>query len=147
MPQASFRHTAHVEAPTSEVWAALDRPETWNSIPGVERVHQPVIDESGKLRGFSFDTVVGSTTYEGRATPRYRDEGRAVSWDIANSQVRGRIDVEVESANAGTHLTVSLAITSASLLAGMFFGAISRAVTDGFPQMVEDLAGRLGKAE
>lgn len=145
VPTASFRHTVQVEAPPSHVWAAFDLPETWNSIPGVERVHQPVVDEKGRLGGFLFDTVIGGTTYEGEALPAHRDEGRALSWDIANNQIKGRIGVELDAAGTGTGLTVSLEITSVSFLAGMFFGAISNAVGDGFPQMVEDLARKLGK--
>ena len=126
------------------MWAALDQPETWSAIPGVERVRQPVIDDGGRLRGFSFDTVVGGTRYEGKASPRVRDEGRTMSWDIANNQVKGHISVELNEAPMGTNLTVSLEITSASFLSGMFFGAISKAVADGFSQTVDDLAAMLG---
>ncbi len=121
-------------------------PDTWGEISGVERVHQPVIDDEGKLRGFLFDTVVGGTAYEGKASPRHRDEGQAMAWNLANSQVRGLVHIDLSDAGAGTSMTVGLEIESASFMAGMFFGAIANAVGSGFPETVERLAAGLSES-
>ena len=144
MPRESFSHTALTAAPRENVWEALDDPDTWNAIAGVERVHQPVIDEEGRLRGFLFDTVVGGIAYEGRATHHAREEGRLMSWNITNSQVTGQIRVELGEAPDGTLLMVTVDIASAGFLAGMFFNAIAKVVGDGLPETVETLAERLG---
>lgn len=143
MPSESFSHTAITPATRENVWNALDDPDTWNAIAGVERVHQPVIDKEGRLRGFLFDTVVSGIAYEGRATPHAREEGRLMSWNITNSQITGQIRVELSEASDGTLLTVAVDLASASLLAGMFFGAIAKVVGDGLPETVETLAARL----
>lgn len=144
MPSETFSHTATTAASRESVWKALDDPDTWNAISGVERVHQPVIDQEGRLRGFLFDTVVGGIPYEGRATPHAREEGWLMSWNITNSQITGQIRVELGEAQDGTLLTVTVDIASASFLAGMFFGAIAKVVGDGLPETVDTLAARLG---
>lgn len=148
MPSASFSHTVTVAAPRDRVWAALDKPETWNGIAGVDRVHQAVVDEEGKLRGFLFDTMVGGTAYEGKATPHSREEGEAMAWELANSQVKGQIHIDLADAAGGdTRMTVVLEIASAGFMAGMFFSAIANAVGTGFPATVDAMAASLSKNE
>ena len=143
MPRDSFSHSTVVAAPRSEVWAALDLPETWN-IAGVERVREPLIDEQGRLRGFKFDSVVGGVAYEGRATPHTRIEGEAMSWDIVNSQVTGLLHVELEGAADGaTTMSVGIDIQSVGFLSAVFFRAIAKAVQDGLPRAAADLAADL----
>lgn len=143
MPRASFSHSTVATSSRENVWAALDRPDTWNSIAGVDRVHEPIIDGEGRLQGFKFDTVVAGKAYEGLASPRARVEGRAISWDISNSQIRGTINVELSDDPAGTLLDVGVEIESASLLSSMFFGVIAKTVGDGLAQTVEEMAATL----
>ena len=140
MARESFNHSTTVNAPRTAVWAALDLPETWNAVAGVERVHEPVIDDDGKLRGFKFDTVVAGRAYEGIARPHARVEGEAMSWDIANSQIRGLLHVELADADHGTLLNVGIDMEAASMMSRMFFGVIASTVRDGLPRTMEDLA-------
>lgn len=145
MPRESFNHSTIVNASRSTVWATLDRPETWNAVAGVERVHAPVIDSDGKLRGFKFDTVVAGVAYEGVAEPHARIEGESMSWNISNSQIQGLLHVELEDTyNGKTRLNVGIDMRSVSMLSGMFFGAIAATVRNGLPRTVEDLAVQLG---
>lgn len=145
MPKASFSHSSTVSSPREKVWTALDLPETWNSIAGVDRVHEPITDAEGRLLGFKFDTVVAGKAYEGTASPHARVEGETMSWDISNSQIRGVIHVGLSDHFDGTLLDVGVDIESVSMFSSMFFGVISKTVGDGLPRTVEEMASGLAR--
>lgn len=145
MPKASFSHSTVVSSPRQKVWAALDLPETWNSVAGVDRVHEPIIDGEGRLQGFKFDTVVAGKAYEGIAGPHARVEGEAMSWDISNTQIKGLIHVELSDDAGGTLLNVGVDIESVSMFSTMFFGVISNTVGDGLARAVEEMAEGLAQ--
>jgi len=69
VPDQRYQHSATTPAPIHEVWQVLEMPTTWEAIPGVDKVVDPVIDESGSLLGFSFESAVGGRRYNGTATP------------------------------------------------------------------------------
>ena len=140
MPSQTFAHTSTAPAPSGEVWAALDEPATWESIGGVDRVFDPLVDSDGRLRGFSFDTVAAGKKYVGTATPHAREEGRLMSWRIQNSEIRGFTTVALASGGASTTITVTLEVESAGLLSGMFFPVIAAAIGSGLPRAVDGFA-------
>jgi hypothetical protein len=140
VPSASFTHTAYADAPIEVVWESLDRPETWESIGGVDRVFDPLIDSAGRLQGFSFDTVAGGRRYVGTATPHRRVEGHRMAWRIANPEVRGVTSVALASDSERTSITVSLEVESAGLLSGIFFPVITGAIGNGLPKAVDEFA-------
>ena len=140
MPSQTFTASAIAAAPADRVWATLDRPETWASIGGVDRVFDPKIDEHGRLRGFSFDTVAAGKRYVGTASPAARDEGREMAWHIANSEVKGVTTVTLAPQGSTTTITVRLDVESAGLLSAMFFPVIAGAIGNGLPNAVEDFA-------
>lgn len=145
VPSQTFTHTAFTAAGIDEVWAALDRPETWESIGGVDHVFDPRIDGDGKLRGFSFDTVAAGKRYIGEATPGRREEGTLISWNVRNSEIRGETTVALTSAGSGTSIRVTLQVESSSMLAGMFFGVIAGAIGEGLPGAVDEFAADLAE--
>lgn len=140
MPSQTFTHTATAAVPADEVWTSLDRPETWQSIGGVDRVFDPTIDEEGRLLGFSFEIVAGGKKYHGTATPRERDEGRLMAWDVKNPEIRGVTRVRLTSGGASTEVTVTLEVQSASFMSGMFFPVIAGVIGNGLPAAVEEFA-------
>ncbi len=144
VPSQIFTHEARTSAPIEEVWSALDRPETWEAIGGVDRVFDPQRDEQGKLSGFSFDTVAAGKKYVGTATPHERVEGRRMAWRIENTEVRGITTVQLEPADAGTSIAVELRVQSAGLLSSMFFPVIAGAIGNGLPKAVDGFAAGLG---
>lgn len=133
-------------APVDEVWATLDQPSTWESIGGVDRVFDPVIDDEGHLQGFSFDTLAAGKKYVGVATPDQRDEGTLMSWRIKNQEVRGVTKVELEPSNPGTAITVTLEVESAGVLSSVFFPVIARAIGSGLPRAVDEFASGFSSA-
>ena len=124
------------------MWAALDQPDTWNAVAGVDQVHEPIIDSEGRLQGFKFDTLIAGKAYEGIATPHRRVEGEVMAWDIINPHITGVINVELTEVTDGTVLDVGVEMESRSMLSRMFFGSIAKVVRDGLPRTVTDLAAR-----
>ena len=143
MPRQSFTHAATSAADPESVWQALNLPTTWEAIAGVDRVREPVVAVDGSLRGFTFDTIVAGKSYVGTARPRERVEGRTMSWDIANQEVRGVTRVDLESSGSGTLITVTVDVESAGLMSRMFFPVIAATIGKGLPASVEEFAAAL----
>lgn len=140
----TFSHTAHANATVADVWATLDKPETWESIGGVDRVTEPTVDDQGRLRGFSFDVVAAGKPYKGKATPRERVEGELMSWNVQNSEVRGVTSVALSTNGATTEITVTLQVEGKSFMSRMFFPVIAGAIGNGLPRAVDEFAGGFG---
>jgi carbon monoxide dehydrogenase subunit G len=144
VPSQTFTHRSTANVPLEVVWAALERPETWEAIGGADRVFDPRIDEAGRLQGFSFDTMAAGKRYVGSATPRERIDGRRLGWNIQNSEIRGTTTVDVApSANGDTAITVTLEVESAGFLSSMFFPVIAGAIGSGLPRAVDEFAAAL----
>lgn len=139
-----FTHETTTNAPVDEVWEALDRPETWEAVGGVDRVYDPTVDADGRLQGFSFDTRAGGKAYKGTATPHERIEGQKMAWRVENSEVRGITSVEIEPDADQTRIAVRLEVESAGLLSSMFFPIIAGAIGNGLPRAVDEFAAGLG---
>lgn len=140
MPEESFSHTATTSASLDEVWSALNRPQSWEAIPGVDHVLSSSIDSEGRLRGFTFESSVAARKYRGNADPAAWVEGRVMGWDITSSEVKGTIMVEISAANPGTRVKVDLTARSAGMLSSMFFPVIAKAIGSGFPRAVNNFA-------
>jgi hypothetical protein len=143
VPSQSFTHTAVAHAPRPKVWKALDQPETWETIGGVDRVLDPVIDEAGRLRGFDFEIVAGGRRYQGRATPLAREEGELMAWNVVSTEVRGSTTVQLSDDGAGTRIRVTLKVEAAGMLSVLFFPVVAAAVGNGLPGAVESFAASL----
>ena len=144
VPSQIFTHETTTTAPLDEVWAALDRPETWEAVGGVDRVYDPTVDADGRLQGFSFDTRAGGKAYQGTATPHERIEGRKMAWRVENSEVRGVTSIEIESDDDATRIAVRLEVQSVGILSSMFFPIIAGAIGSGLPSAVDEFGASLG---
>ena len=144
MPKETFSHSAISKATRDQAWGALDRPTTWEGIGGVDRVVDPIIDEHGGLRGFSFETMIGGRPYRGTATPRQRVEGSTMSWAIDSSEVRGVTGVDLHDVEEGTLVTVTIEVETAGVLSALFFPVIVTAMKNALPEAVEEFAAGLG---
>ena len=138
MPSQTFQHAATTPASTSSVWTALDLPLTWESVPGVDRVIDPVVDQFGRLRGFQFESAVGGKSYRGQATPAGREEQRLMAWDIRTPEIEGTVTVGLSPSNPGTRVYVSLHVEGTGVLGSLFFPIIASAIGGGFIGTVED---------
>ena len=145
VPRRTFSHTVEIDAAREGVWAALQRPETWQAIGGVDKVHDAVIDKEGRLEGFAFEATAAGQTYPGLATPDAREEGRVIAWAIGTPEVEGVIRVELDESKGGTPCTVTIELESRTIISAVLFPAIASAIGSGLPQAVESFARGLGK--
>lgn len=143
MPRQTFQHAATTAAPIAEAWEALDRPDTWESVPGVDRVIDPIVDHDGRLRGFSFETAVAGRTYRGTATPSGREEERLIAWDIETPELTLSVMVALSELEDGTRVYVKLDLETAGLLSAVFFPAIVSAIGNSFADTVDSFASGL----
>lgn len=144
MPSQTFRATATTSGTIASAWQALQRPETWEGIAGVETVHGAVHDADGNLTRFAFAASVGGVRYPGTSDVTISDEPDHIRLELTTSEVIATIDVHLRTVADTTTLTVDLAVRSRSLLAGMFFPAIADSIGRGLPATTEDFASRLG---
>ena len=144
MPKDTFTHSATTAAPRTEVWAAREKPETWEAIGGVDRVTDSISDEEGRLQRFSFESAAGGMKYVGKATPHTREHERIMAWKVATSEMRGIATVELFDADQGTRVDATLQVESSGVLSTMFFPVIAAAIGAGFPKAVDEFAESLG---
>lgn len=142
MPNQTFQHASTTPATIASVWTALDQPHTWEAVPGVDRVLDPIVDPLGRLEGFSFESSVGGRRYRGEATPAGREEERLIAWDIRTSEITGKVTVGLSPSDDGTRVYVSLHIEGTGVLGSLFFPVIATAIGGGFTGTVEDFVDR-----
>lgn len=143
MPDQAFQHSVTTSTGVDTVWKALDQPATWEAIPGVDRVTDPLIDDAGRLQGFAFESFVGGKRYVGQASPAGREEGGLMAWDIVTSEIRGRVTVDLEPVDEGTRVGVGLRVEGVGLMGSLFFPVIASAIGSGYAATVEQFVGSL----
>ncbi len=124
----------------------MNDPKSWESIPGVDRILESVVDQEDQLQGFSFESLAAGKRYLGRAIPAGREPEKMMAWDIETSEVRGRIIVSLAGAGEGTRVDVTLRMESVGVLSSVFFPVIAAAIEDGFPRSVDEFAAHLSHA-
>lgn len=145
VPSQTFSESSWTSAPIHEVWAALDRPETWQAIGGVDRVFDPEVDDQGRLQGFSFETMAGGKRHTGTSRPNQRVEGTTMAWNVESSEVKGITKVDLEPEGDGTRVSVTVQVESVGFLSSMFFPVIAGALGKGLPRAVEEFVAGLSR--
>jgi hypothetical protein len=143
MPGRTFAHSATTPRDVGAVWAELDKPATWEGIPGVHRVVDPRVDGEGRLQGFAFEIIVGGTAYRATASPAGREEERMMAWAVDSSEVEGKIAVRLEPNGQGTKVDVDLQAEGAGMLGSLLFPVISAAIGNGFAATVDKFVAEL----
>jgi carbon monoxide dehydrogenase subunit G len=143
VPSQTFTHSSSTTATVDEVWAALDRPETWEAIGGVDRVFDAELDGEGRLQGFSFETAAAGKSYTGVASPHRRIEGETMAWKVKSSEIRGITEVHLDGDADITRVTVTLQVESAGFLSSMFFPVIAKTIGKGMPEAVDEFVAGL----
>lgn len=144
MPSETLTRTASSPASSPDVWRALQSPETWQGIAGVDEVTAPRHDEEGRLSGFGFTTRIGGRPYRGTATRAAGVDGQSVRWDVKTPELAGALEVELRSAAEGTEVTVTLTFASVGMMSSMFFPVVVSSVGSEFPDAVDRFALKLG---
>lgn len=143
MPSATFHNSVTVDAAPEAVWDRLQEPDIWRSIGPVQELWDPVV-EDGVLAGFQWSTHIGGIVYNGTGAAVSRERPHHFELVLDTSEMAGTITVDLSDGNPGaTVVAVTLELRSKGLLASLFFPVVSRAIGDGFPDQVRDLATRL----
>ena len=132
MPGQTFAHSASTSKDVGSVWAELDKPVTWEGVPGVDRVIDPKVDAEGRLQGFAFSSKVGGAAYRATASPAGREEGRMMAWAIDSSEIEGKITVRLAPNGDGTKVEVNLEADGTGVLGSLLFPVIAAAIGNGF---------------
>lgn len=143
MPSATFQKAVTIDSSPEEVWDGLQNPDVWSSIGPVQKLWDPVI-EDGVLTGFQWSTDIGGVVYEGTGTATIRDRPEQYRLVLDTSEMAGEITVDLSEGNSGATLVdVTLELRSKGLLSSMFFPIVSKAVGEGLPDQVEEMAAQL----
>lgn len=143
MPSATYQHSITIDADSAQVWDGLQDPDIWSSLGPVQKVWDPAI-EDGVLTGFQWSTEMGGITYEGTGTATIRERPEQYQLVLDTSEMAGTITVDLmNGSEGGTEVAVTVELRSKGFLSSVLFPMVSRAVGDGLPEQVEDMATRL----
>lgn len=142
MPSANYRHDVQTSASATQAWAALQDPNTWGSLAGVEQIRNAKHDDAGDLLSYDFTALAAAKSYDGKATTVVSDAPYSMAVKISSSEMDGRISIEIIEEDGTTRGTVSLSLEAKGFLSSMFFTIIKQVVGAAFPQQAENLAGR-----
>jgi carbon monoxide dehydrogenase subunit G len=145
VPGQTFTASASTTATVEEVWNRLQAPETWESISGVDSVFEPRHNESGQLVGFKFTSTAAGRRYEGTATPGRREHEASLTWDIATSEIKGWVRVDLHPDDAGTRIQVTMHVEAVSMMASFGFPFIAAAIANGFQETADHFAQSMEK--
>lgn len=143
MPSQTFTGTAVADASAASVWESLNEAETWEAISGVEDIFDEARNDSGHLVGFKFRSTAAGKQYVGKATPGGRVEEKSLTWDIATSEIKGEITVDLHELESGTRVDVTMRVESVSMMASFGFPIIASVIGNGFQQTVDNFAGSM----
>ncbi|MGF1616200.1 MAG: SRPBCC family protein [Acidimicrobiia bacterium] len=145
MPGQTFTASASTTASIGEVWNRLQVPATWEGISGVDSVFEPRHDESGQLLGFKFHSTALGRQYEGSATPGPREHQSSLTWDIATSEIKGWVRVNLQPFDSGTRIEVSMHVEAVSMMASFGFRFIASAIANGFQETADHFVQSMEK--
>lgn len=137
MPGRNFSHHSISPVSVEQAWGALQKPETWGRIGGVNRIENATFDHEGNLTGYRFVVDIAGTAYRGTALRGQWDPPHRMAMAIDSEQLTGQINVEISSVPSGTEVTVEMAMEPAGFFGSMLFPVLTNAVAKGFPEAVE----------
>lgn len=144
MPAQTFRHVAIAETGAAEAWRALQLPDTWATIGGVDRIHSPRYLPDGDLAGYEFVVTVAGISYPGSAVTAVRRVPETMVMKISSPEMTGQIEILLTPAPAGTGVAVTLTARSRGFLSTLAFPLIAASIGRGLPENVERFAASLG---
>jgi len=144
MPSQTFVASSTTDADLDHAWLAMQHVDTWAGVAGVDRVHSPSHTPDGALRSFAVDATVAGVTHPGRAVVRASDPPTAMQIEVTTRDMLALVDVTLTAGPGGCAVDVAMAVSTRTLLSGMFFPAVASAIEASIDRTVEDFAGRLG---
>jgi carbon monoxide dehydrogenase subunit G len=139
-----FTHDAIAHVPRAEAWAALQRPEVWENIAGVQRVTNPRHDPAGLLAGYTFTVQAGPSTFRATAKTTIATPPEKMVLAIDSSEIKGTLTAMLANiSERSTRVSVTVEIRAKGLLAQMFYPVVAQTVRTGLPSQVQAFAFKL----
>lgn len=140
----TFSHSTALSVAPEVAWQALQDPQTWAAIAGVDEVSDTRYADDGTLAGYNFTVNAGIHTVRGAATTVEADRPVLMRLDIHSTEMAGWVRAIVRGGDVALpELTVTLEMRPKGLLATMFYPLIAQAVGREFPGHVQGFADRL----
>lgn len=141
MPSDTFSHTTTVTVDPQVVYHALQDPATWKGVGPIDDVWDAAYDET-RLDSFRWSARAAGRSWEGTARRVVEEHEPSMALGLDSPEISGRITVSLTPADIGSEMTVTIVARSKGLLAGMFWGIISDALSNGLPAQVEAFGAR-----
>ena len=143
MPTEAFRATATTNTDPAGAWEAMQQPEAWEGIAGVERVTGPEFHADGSLARFRFEAEVGGKSYPGVAEVAESAPARSMTLQLATSELAATVGLALQDVDGGTEITIELTIRTSTFMASLFFPLVADVIGRGLPTAAEDFARRI----
>lgn len=142
MPSLTVRHAQTSPTGLADAWAALQRPQVWEAIPGIDRVLGSQSD-GDHLTGFDFEATVRGRAHRGRAKVDGSHPGRSLTLTVETADLNGTVTVRLETVAGGTRVETTMTVSPTSLAARLAFPMVSAGIERRFPEMVEKFVAGL----
>ena len=134
----TFSHSSTLAVTAAEAWRALQDPQTWAAIAGVDEINEVAYAADGGLAGYAFKVTAGVHTIRGSAKTVEADAPTLMRLDISSTELTGWVQAVISETFTGLpELTVSLSMRPRSLLATMFYPIIVQTAGSEFPGQVQ----------
>ena len=145
MPREAFQATATTTSAPEVCWKAMQQPDVWEGIAGVEKVTDPEVHPDGSLARFRFAATVAGKSYPGVAEVVESIPGGFMTLQLSTSELTATIALSLVGADQGTHLTIDVNIRTTTFMAGLFFPVVADVMRRGLPTAAEDFADRIDR--
>ena len=144
MPQRTLR----VDRPLPEVWAQLQKLETWEGVGGMDELRSPRYDPDGSLTRFeySLDTPIGTVRDTADVSSDAGDRRCAMHVRTDTKGLRVTIDVELVAAGDTTEANITLDASAANFLTKPLAATLRHTLESGIDRETERMRSRLEAA-
>jgi hypothetical protein len=143
MPIEAFQATATTTAPVDVAWEAIQRPEAWEGIAGVDQVSYPTFGADGSLVSFRMSATAAGRSYPGIAEVVESTPAASMRLHLTTSELSATIHISLFPGETDTEVAIDLEIRSRTFTAGLFFPIIADVIGRGLPAAAEDFARRM----
>ena len=145
MPSEAFQATAITTSDPAAAWEAMQQPDVWEGIAGVEHVTDPEFHPDGSLARFRLAAIAAGKSYPGIAEVVESTPGRTMTLRLSTSELTATVALSLQGGDRGTHLTIDVDIRTSTFMASLFFPVVADVIGRGLPAAAEDFARRIGR--
>ena len=145
MPSEAFRATATTTSDPVTAWEAMQQPEVWEGIAGVEHVTDPEFHPDGSLARFRLAAIAAGKSYPGVAEVIESTPGRTMKLRLSTSELAATVALSLRASDQGTHLTIDVDMRTSTFMASLFFPVVAGVIGRGLPTAAEDFARRIDR--